>query len=184
MWESVDEWATPPSVGWIQSPNLARSSSGGFTNPHCVTAAAVHVIRFDICAPMNNLNELTEHSYIHVKSCNLRRYCRLYTELCHITVCTYYHSTKDLCWHQTCTDRLWSYLDKAVWFCLQITSISSIKRELNEVAFWRVRVWMIIVALVCIIIAVIIISVSVCSGKLCTLGNIMLNMHVFTNLYE
>lgn len=44
------------------------------------------------------------------------------------------------------------------------TTISRIKRELNEVAFWRVRVWMIVVILVCLIIAVIIISLSVCSA--------------------
>lgn len=41
-----------------------------------------------------------------------------------------------------------------------------IKRELNEVVFWKVRLWMIVIFIFVLIIAVILIVLAVCAGKL------------------
>lgn len=41
-----------------------------------------------------------------------------------------------------------------------------IKRELNEVAFGKVRIWMIVIFIFVLIIAVILIALAVCAGKL------------------
>lgn len=41
-----------------------------------------------------------------------------------------------------------------------------IKRELNEVVFWKVRLWMIIIFIFVLIIAVILIALALCAGEL------------------
>ncbi|TNN01156.1 hypothetical protein fugu_010538 [Takifugu bimaculatus] len=44
------------------------------------------------------------------------------------------------------------------------TSVCRIKRELNEVVFWKVRLWMIIIFIFVLIIAVILVALAVCAA--------------------
>lgn len=43
------------------------------------------------------------------------------------------------------------------------SAVCRVKRELNEVVFWKVRLWMIIISIFVLILAVILISMAVCS---------------------
>lgn len=46
----------------------------------------------------------------------------------------------------------------------EMSSVCRIKRELNEVVFWRARLWMVIIFIFLIILIIIIISLAVCSA--------------------